>query len=97
MLGTQTSGTDVDPLFLTIYNDGSPGDIGHPAPCGMALGVGNIIPDHRFFATQLTLQRLLLLTRTSFSCRIQLKNITQAGQSGKQIADWGCFATGVSR
>jgi len=60
MLGAQTSGADVDPLLFAIYHDGSLGHIRHPAPCGMALGVGNIISDHRLFATQLTLQRLLL-------------------------------------
>jgi hypothetical protein len=60
MLGSQTSGADVDPLLFAIYHDSGPGDIRYPAPCGMALGMGNIISDHRLFATQLTLQRLLL-------------------------------------
>ena len=60
MLGTQTSGADVNPFLLAIYHDSGLGNVRHPAPCGMALGVGNIISDHRLFATQLTLQRLLL-------------------------------------
>jgi hypothetical protein len=77
LLGAQTPGADVDALPFALDDDGGFADIGQPAPLGMALGVGYVIPDLWFLATQLTLQRLLLLTRALFSCRIQFNNITQ--------------------
>ena len=77
LLGTQTPGTDVNPLPLAVYDDGSLADIRQPAPLGMALRVGYTIPNLWFLPAQLTLQHLLLfLTMALFSGRIRFNNIT---------------------
>jgi hypothetical protein len=60
LLGAQAPCADIDPLPLAVYDDGSLADIGHPAPLGMALGMGYVISNLRFLPTQLTLQRVLL-------------------------------------
>jgi hypothetical protein len=60
LLGAQTPGADVDPLPLAVYDDGGLGDIGHPAPLCMALGMGYVISNLWLLPTQLTLQSLLL-------------------------------------
>ena len=60
LLGAQTPGADVDPLPFAVYDDGSLADIGHPAPLGMALGMGYVISNLWFLPTQLTFQRVLL-------------------------------------
>ena len=60
LLGAKAPGADIYPLPLAVYDDCSFADIGHPAPLGMALGMGYIVSNLWFLPTQLTLQRLLL-------------------------------------
>ena len=45
MLGTQASGTQVEPFSLAINNDSGRVNVRHPAPLGMTVGVTHIMTE----------------------------------------------------
>ena len=47
VLAAQTSGTQIEPLRLTTYNNSGRVNIGYPAPIGMVLGMTDIMTELR--------------------------------------------------
>ena len=45
VLVAQASGAQVEPFWLTIYNNGSRMDIGYPAAVSVAFGVANVMTE----------------------------------------------------
>ena len=61
MLGAQASGAQVKAPGLTVNENRSRVDIGHPAAVGMPLGMADIVTELWRFTTQIALQYSLLL------------------------------------
>jgi hypothetical protein len=58
MLAAQASGAQIEPFWLTVYQNGSRMNIRHPAAVGMPLGMTYIMTELGCFPTQFALQYL---------------------------------------
>jgi len=56
VLGSQASGTQVEPFELTVYINRGRVNIGNPAAFGVPFGVADIMTKLWGFPTQITLQ-----------------------------------------